>query len=162
MQEEQPPVCSRCGHKDPGSYCPDFGLQQDRRRSSSGSVPFHWKPAHAVVAAVFVLILTALAIGTLLYANAVFVTGSPLGIPRPTATPVQPVHALVTCQEIANHWILETDGIRQITQLSTTFKGQDRMECSGWVDVEWTENEWITLGAERGYRDDIIPFLDWD
>ena len=65
MQDDQPPVCNKCGYENPSNYCSRCGVRQPGRRSSPGSVPFQWKPAHAVVAAVSVIVLTLLALGLL-------------------------------------------------------------------------------------------------
>ena len=281
MQQEQPTVCSRCGHNDPGSYCPSCGMPQPKPRSSSGSRAFPWKPVIAVILAVTVIALilaviyavTAL-IYTLVYEDsndnnlptvdlthptwagpprptatptfykwlqkesstrncdryprhelryenerrhppysAAFycsplptptppptptvrqiteqspetrrawdkcqrsggefrinnITQRPLGgwtwrhwcIP-PTATAPPPVHTLVTCRGIADRLTLANDSIRKITSLRVKFRAQDRMECLGWVDVEWAEDEWVTLSAERDYEGGIYYSLDWD
>ena len=73
-----------------------------------------------------------------------------------------PIHTVVTCREIADRFTLKNDSIRKITRLSVSFRGQDRMECRAWVDVEWAEDEWVTLGARRDYGGTIHYFLDWD
>ena len=89
MQQEQPPVCRRCGYENPGNYCSRCGVRQPRqprRRSSPGSVPFQSKPKTAVVTAVFVLIIT-LALVSLLYANFGPDTDSPPGQADQTQEP---------------------------------------------------------------------------
>ena len=79
----------------------------------------------------------------------------PTATPRPTATPVPPVHRLVTCREMADHWTLDQERIRKITKLTVKFRGQDRLECRGRVDIEWGPNYWAVLSAERDYRGEI-------
>ena len=89
MQQEQPLVCRRCGYENPSNYCARCGVRQPRqpgRRSSPGSVPFQWEPKTAVVAAVFVLIIT-LALVALLYANFGPDTDSPPGQADQTQEP---------------------------------------------------------------------------
>ena len=63
---------------------------------------------------------------------------------------------------MADHWTLKKYSIRQITRLSVRFRGQDRMECKGWVDVESAKDEWATLRAELDYEGTIYYFLEWD
>ena len=60
MQEEQPPVCGRCGQENPGNYCSGCGARQRGPQSPSGSTQFPWKPVLAVLAAALVLTAVAL------------------------------------------------------------------------------------------------------
>lgn len=83
------------------------------------------------------------------------IVAMPTATSPPTATPVPPVHRLVACREMADHWTLKEEDIRKITKLSTRFKGQDRLECRGRVDVIWGPNYWAVLSAERDYRGEI-------
>ena len=165
MQQERPPifVCIECGYQNPGNYCPNCGAEQFKGRRRS-SFPWGLVLAIGVVAAGFVLTLVIIGGTDSGYDNGGYPTGS---FPRitwtePTPTPIPPVHTLVTCREIADEATLKHDFIRKITHLRVNFRGQDRMECSGWVDVEWAEDEWVTLGAARDYEGKIRIFLDWD
>ena len=199
MQEEQPPVCGRCGQENPGNYCSGCGERQRGRQGTSVGSRLAWALALAVAVAA-VGVLTLFLIPTL--ANA------PPQTPTPPATPtiqeimersttirqardqcrrsggefeisnirrnaeenswewqhqcILPIHEVVTCQEMADYWILNNYRIREITQLSVRFRGQDRMECRGWVDMESAEDEWATLSAEQDYEGNIYYFLDWD
>ena len=87
---------------------------------------------------------------------------SPTPTSVPTSTPIPPVHQLVTCREIADEMTLDYESIRNITRLSTQFKGQDRLECRGWADLGWAADESVELTARRDYRGDIYYSISWD
>ena len=171
MQQGRMPVCGKCGYENPSNYCPNCGARQPRRQSPSSSAPFPWKTVLGVLFTAIILV-AAVGIGTAIVIGLIeeheSSGSSPYAAPLnrffapPTATPIPPIHQLVTCREIADDWTLDKEQIRKITRLSVRFRGQDRMECDGWVDVEWAEDEWVTLGAERDYEGGIYIFIEPD
>ena len=172
MQQGWMPVCGKCGYENPSNYCPNCGARQPRRQSPSSSAPFPWKTVLGVLF-IAIILVAAVGIGTAIVirlieeheSNDSSPYAAPLSRPffaPPTATPIPPIHTRVTCRKIADHWILDNENIRKITRLSVRFRGQDRMECLAWVDVEWAEDEWVTLGARRDYGGTIYYFLEWD
>ena len=188
MQQEQSPVCNKCGYQNPGNYCPNCGAQQHGQRNASNRFRLPWKLTSKIAAAAAGMVVVALAVTAVVNlasgepgtsnarasntgagnpwpSNPRSGFGSPFAAPptatpRPTATPIPPVHQLVTCREIADHWTLENESIRKITKLSVNFRGQDRFECEGYADVEWAEDQWITLGAKRDFQGTIYYFIE--
>lgn len=140
MQEERPHVCIKCGHENPGNYCPNCGARQHRDQRTNGSVS--WK---TVFVAAAIAIPAAIAILVIIDA-----TGPP------------PIHEKVTCREIADHWTAQEDNILRITRIGTGFRGQDRMECRGQADIEQGRDKWAELGARRDHEGNIHYFLEWE
>lgn len=62
MQQEQPPVCNKCGYQNPGNYCPNCGAQQNGQRNTSNSFPFPGKLTLKIAAAAAGIVVVALAV----------------------------------------------------------------------------------------------------
>ena len=147
MQQEQPPVC-KCGYENPGNYCPNCGTKQPGQRTLPGRQSIADSPWK--IGIILTIVSTVLVGAYFIFIH----DGSGGGNDGIFSSP-PPIHEVVTCQEIADYWTLDEERIRKITQISAQFRGQDRMQCRGRVDIEWGPNYWAEITAERDYEGNI-------